>query len=112
MKDYRFVIGLLTGTFAGAGLAMWLGQGVRDDVAEAVARGARGVERGARGVERGARGVERGAQGVERGAQGVERGAREVERGAHKVERFARAAKGDRVSDARKRAARARNPAT
>jgi hypothetical protein len=98
MKDYRFVIGLLTGTFAGAGLAMWLGQGVRDDVAEAVARGARGVERG--------------AQGVERGAQGVERGAREVERGAHKVERFARAAKGDRVSDARKRAARARNPAT
>jgi gas vesicle protein len=88
-RDYGFVIGLVTGTFVGAGLAMWLApraaaelgerisdsaktlgrqaservqqanshvveavgeltrtsQGVRDDVAEAVARGAREVER-------------------------------------------------------------------
>jgi gas vesicle protein len=88
-RNYGFVIGLVTGTVVGAGLAMWLaphaaseigervkgsaetfgrqasdrlqragarvaeavgeikqaGQGVRDDVAEAVARGAREVER-------------------------------------------------------------------
>ena len=88
-RDYGFLFGLMTGTFVGAGLAIWLvpraaselrsklteslddvgnrasgqfqqasarvgetvdqitrkGQGVRDDVAEAVARGAREVER-------------------------------------------------------------------
>jgi len=94
-RDYGFVIGLLTGTFVGAGLAMWLaprsvwklrqritdsakslakrtsehyqqtstrvgeafdeltqkGQGVRDDIAEAVASGAREVERYATAVK-------------------------------------------------------------
>jgi gas vesicle protein len=77
-RDYGFAIGLMTGTFVGAGLAMWLapraaaelrdrvtdsakvfggrvgetvdelkqkGQDVRDDVADAVARGAHEVER-------------------------------------------------------------------
>ena len=88
-RDYGFLVGLMTGTVVGAGLAIWLvprvaselrnklteslddvrnrasdqfqqagarvgetvdeitrkGQGVRDDVAEAVARGAREVER-------------------------------------------------------------------
>jgi gas vesicle protein len=70
-RDYRFVIGLVAGTVVGAGLMMWLaprtaselrgrltdtarnlgdrltrkGQGVRDDVADAVARGAHEVER-------------------------------------------------------------------
>jgi len=94
-RDYGFVIGLLTGTFVGAGLAMWLaprsaselrqrmtdsakslakraseryqqantrvseavdeltqkGEGVRDDIAEAVASGAREVERYATAVK-------------------------------------------------------------
>ena len=94
-RDYGFVIGLLTGTFVGAGLAMWLaprsvwklrqritdsakslakraseryqqantrvgeavdeltqkGEGVRDDIAEAVARGAHEVERSATAVK-------------------------------------------------------------
>jgi gas vesicle protein len=66
-RDYGFAIGLMAGTFVGAGLAMWLapkaaaelrsrvgeavdeltekGQGVRDDVADVVARGAHEVER-------------------------------------------------------------------
>jgi gas vesicle protein len=77
-RDYGFAIGLLTGTFVGAGLMMWLaprmmselrqqatdsakrvstrvvtavddltrkGQGVRDDVADVVARSAHEVER-------------------------------------------------------------------
>ncbi len=68
--DHRFVLGLFTGTFVGAGLAMWLaprasekyeqasarlgkavgdlterGLDVRDDIASAVAHGAREVER-------------------------------------------------------------------
>jgi gas vesicle protein len=94
-RNYDFVIGLVTGTFVGAGLAMWLaprsasdlrqrltasatslgqlaseryqqastrvgdavdeltqkGQDVRDGVADAVARGARGVERYARAAK-------------------------------------------------------------
>jgi gas vesicle protein len=70
-RDYGFVLGLLTGTFVGAGLAMWLapgaarelrnlvtdsaerlkgelgerGDGIRNHVAGAVARGAHEVER-------------------------------------------------------------------
>jgi gas vesicle protein len=96
-RDYRFVIGLLAGTFVGAGLAVWLaprlapglrrrmtaaardlrqraseqyqqasirvgdavdelarkGQGVRDDVADAVARGAHEVERRANAAKSG-----------------------------------------------------------
>jgi hypothetical protein len=75
--DYRFVLGLFTGTFVGAGLATWLaprasekyhqasarvaevvddltqrGRDVRDDIAGAVARGAHEVAHGAREVER------------------------------------------------------------
>ena len=66
-RDYGFMIGLLTGTFVGAGLAVWLapkaaaelrgriadaagelarkGNGIRDEVADKVARGAHEVER-------------------------------------------------------------------
>jgi len=65
-RDHRFTIGLLAGAAVGVGLAMWLGPGVtrstrrlgralndlvsrgqaaRDDVADAVARGAHQVER-------------------------------------------------------------------
>lgn len=58
-RDHRFAIGLLAGTAIGAGLAIWLapmvgdaisglvnkGQDVRDDLADAVARGAHEVER-------------------------------------------------------------------
>jgi gas vesicle protein len=65
-RAHRFTIGLLTGAAVGVGLAMWLGPGVtrstrrfgralnklagqgqdvRDDMADAVARGAHQVER-------------------------------------------------------------------
>jgi gas vesicle protein len=78
-EDYRFVLGLVMGTFVGAGLAMWLapraskkyqqvsarvgekvadftqrGRDVRDDIAGAVARGAHEVAHGALEVERAA----------------------------------------------------------
>jgi|ERR1051325_3509803 hypothetical protein len=76
-EHYPFVLGLVTGTLIGAGLAAWLtprasekyrqartrvadvlddltqrGQGVRDDIAGAVARGAHEVAHGALEVER------------------------------------------------------------
>jgi gas vesicle protein len=65
-RNHRFSIGLVTGAVVGVGLAMWLGPGVtrstrrigralnklasqgqdvRDDMADAVARGAHQVER-------------------------------------------------------------------
>jgi gas vesicle protein len=65
-RDHRFAIGLVTGAIVGVGLAVWLGprvtrstrrigralnklasqgQDVRDDMADAVARGAHEVER-------------------------------------------------------------------
>ena len=65
-REHRFAIGLLTGAVVGVGLAMWFGprvtrstrrigralnklagqgQDVRDDMADAVARGAHQVER-------------------------------------------------------------------
>jgi len=75
--DYRFVLGLFTGTLVGASLAAWLaprasekyqqatarvgktdgdftqrGRDVRDDIAGAVARGAREVAQGALKIER------------------------------------------------------------
>ena len=76
-EHYPFVLGLVTGTLIGAGLAAWLaprvsetyrqaktrvsdvvgdfnrrGQGVRDDIAGAVARGAHAVVHDALEVER------------------------------------------------------------
>jgi gas vesicle protein len=72
-RDYRFLTGLIAGTVIGAGLAMWLAPGaaselrarmgkaaktlgerasdIRDDVAGAVATGAREVERFAKAAK-------------------------------------------------------------
>ena len=47
-QGHGFLIGLLAGAAAGAGLAIWLTprvQRVRNDVADSVVRGAREVER-------------------------------------------------------------------
>ena len=75
-RDHRFIAGLAWGALVGAGLAIWFGprlaagvqqashrvsravddltsagRGVRDEAAEAVARGAQDVERYARSVQ-------------------------------------------------------------
>jgi hypothetical protein len=47
-RSNGFLVGLAAGTFVGAvgaGFAMWFGRGVRNNVADRVARGAREVER-------------------------------------------------------------------
>jgi gas vesicle protein len=127
-RDYRFVIGLLTGTFVGVGLAMWFAPRLTSELRERITDSARGLGQRATDQyqqastrvgeavdELARRGqdvrddvadrVARGAHEVARGAHEIERGAREVERGAHEVERFATAAKSDAVPEPRKHSA-------
>jgi gas vesicle protein len=124
-RDYRFVIGLLTGTCVGAGLAMWLvprlGSELRQRMADsAKSLGERASEQyqqaGARVGEtvdeltRQGRGVRNDvAQAVDdltRQGQGVRNDVADaVARGAHDVERYATAAKGDRGTEPRKHSA-------
>jgi gas vesicle protein len=102
--DYRFVLGLFTGTFVGAGLAMWLApravSGVRDRVTR-LADSARSVRHEA--SEKYQRASTRVGEMVDdvtqRGrdvrddiAGAVARGAHEVAQGALEVERVATAA--------------------
>ena len=120
-RDYGFVIGLLTGTFVGAGLAMWLAPRSASELRRRMTDSARSL--GTRASEqcqqastrvgeavdeltrRGQDVRDDVADAVARGAHEVERGAHEVERAAHEVERYATAAKSDRVADNRKRSA-------
>ena len=106
-RDYGFVIGLLTGTFVGAGLAMWLAPRLASEIRERVADSARGL--GRRASEHYQQASSRVGDAVDeltRKGQGVRDDVAEtVARGAREVERYARAAKSHRVSQARKHAA-------
>ncbi len=120
-RDYGFVIGLLTGTFVGAGLAMWLTPRSASELRKRMTDSARSLgtkasEQYQQASTRVGEAVDeltrRGqdvrddvADAVARGAHEVERGAHEVERAAHEVERYATAAKSDRVAETRKRSA-------
>jgi gas vesicle protein len=116
-RDYGFVIGLLTGTFVGAGLAIWFAPRLASELRERVTDSARNL--GDRASERyqqvssrvgeavdeftrkGQNVRDEVADRVARGAHEVARGAHEVERGAHEVERYATSAKTDHVSKSR-----------
>jgi gas vesicle protein len=111
-RDYRFVVGLLTGTFVGAGLIMWLAPRTASELRRRVADSAKDL--GSRASERYQQASTRVGEAVNeltRKGQGVRddvadavaRGAREVAGGAHEVERYATAAKSDRATDGRKR---------
>jgi gas vesicle protein len=77
--DHRFAIGLMTGTFVGAGLAIWFAPRWASELrAEAVGA------------------LARKAQDVHDDV------AVAIARGGHEVERFAMAARSERASDARK----------
>ena len=120
-RDYSFVIGLTTGAFAGAGLAMWLAPRSASELRKrmtdsAKSLGTRASEQYQQASTRVGEAVDdlirRGqdvrddvADRVARGAHEVERGAQEVARGAHEVEGYATAAKSDRVAENRKRSA-------
>jgi gas vesicle protein len=102
-RDHGFVIGLLTGTFVGAGLMMWLAPRTASELRQRVTHSARSL--GQRATEQYQQATARVGDAVEdltRKGQGVRDDvAGAVARGAHEVERFAIAAKSDRVGDSR-----------
>ena len=77
-RSHGFAIGLLTGTFVGAGLAMWLAPRLASELRERMTDSAKGLRRQAQDVR--------------------DDVADAVARGAHEVERYASAAKSDRIA--------------
>lgn len=113
-RDHGFVIGLLTGTFVGAGLMMWLAPRTASELRQRVSDSARKLgERASEQYQQASTGVGEAVGELARKGRGVRddvadvvaRGAHEVERGAHEVERYATAAKSDRVAEIRKHSA-------
>jgi gas vesicle protein len=102
-RDYGFVVGLLTGTFVGAGLMMWLAPRTASELRQRATASARSL--GQRASEQYQQVTARVGDAVEdltRKGQGVRDDvAGAVAHGAHEVERFALAAKSDRVVDNR-----------
>lgn len=98
-RDYGFVIGLLTGTFVGAGLAMWLAPRAASELRQRISDSASSL--GQRASERYKETSTRVGAAVDeltRKGQGVRNEvAAAVARGAHEVERQATAARSDRV---------------
>ena len=77
-RSHGFAIGLLTGTFVGAGLAMWLAPRMAAELRDRMTESAKGLGRQAQDVR--------------------DDVADAVARGAHEVERYAIAAKSDRIA--------------
>jgi gas vesicle protein len=105
-RDYRFALGLLTGTFVGAGIAMWLAPRAAAELRGRLADQATDLgQRASEGYQRASVRVGDAIDEGTRKAQGVRDDlADSVARGAHEVERFAAATKSDRTSESRKRA--------
>jgi gas vesicle protein len=105
-RGYGFVIGLLTGTIAGAGLALWLAPRAAAEIRERVNDSAKRIrERASERYEQAGARVSEVVEDITRKrddvrdqvAGAVARGAHEVARGAREVERAAVAAKSDRA---------------
>jgi gas vesicle protein len=97
-RNYGFVIGLMTGTLVGAGLAMWLVPRAAAEIRKRMTGSAKSF--GKRAAEQYQQASARAGEVVEeitQKGQGVRDGvAAAVAHGAHEVERFALAAKSDR----------------
>jgi gas vesicle protein len=113
-RDYGFVIGLLTGTCVGAGLAMWLAPRLSAELRGRMTDSARSLgQRASEQYQKASTRVGEVVDELTRKGQGVRddvadvvaRGAHEVARGAGEVERYATGAKSDRVTEARKHSA-------
>jgi gas vesicle protein len=104
-RPYGFVIGMLTGTVVGAGLAMWLAPRAASELRERVTDSARSLGNlVGQQPQRAATSVATIAEDLTRRAQGVRDNIAEtVAHHAHEVEAYAKAAQSDRVSGARKR---------
>jgi len=112
-RDYGFAIGLLTGTFVGAGLAIWLAPRLASELRERAADSARSL--GQRATEQYQQASARVVEVVDelaRKGQGVrDEVAEAVARGAHEVERYAIAAKTEHPAEGRKLSAAGRSAA-
>ena len=111
-RDHSFLIGLLTGTFVGAGLALWLSPRAAAELRQRVTDTTRDL--GDRVSERYQQVSTRVVDAVDdltkKGQSVRDDVADAVAHGAHEVERFATAAKTDRPTDARKHSAADKRP--
>ena len=97
-RDYRFMIGLLTGTFVGAGLAMWLAPKLRSELRERLTDSAKDLgQRASDQYQQASARVGEVVDDLTRKGQDVrDEVAGAVARSAREVERFATAVKSDR----------------
>ncbi len=94
-RDYGFAIGLLTGTFVGAGLMMWFAPRARSEVRQRLADSAADLgKRASEQYEQASARVGEAVDELTRKGQGVRDDVADtVVRGARQVERYATAAK-------------------
>ena len=106
-RDYRFVIGLFTGTVVGAGLAMWLVPRLGSELRDRVTDSARSFgQRASEQYEQASTPVGEAVDGLTRKGQGARDDVADaVARGARELERYAKGAKTDRVAELRKHSA-------
>ena len=106
-RDYRFVIGLLTGTFVGAGLAMWFAPRSGAKLRQRLTDSARSLgNRASEQYQQASTRVGEAVDDLTRKGQDVrDNVADAVARGAHEVERSATAAKTDGVAETRRESA-------
>jgi gas vesicle protein len=97
-RDYSFAIGLLTGTFVGAGLALWFAPRLASELRQRVTDSAKDLgQRVGDRYEQASTRIGKATEDVTRKGQDVRDGVAEaVARGAHEVERYAIAAKAGR----------------
>jgi gas vesicle protein len=96
-RDYGFAVGLLTGTFVGAGLVMWLAPRMASEVRQRMADSGKDLrKRASDGYQQASARVGETVDELARTGQGVRDDVADtVARGARKVERYATAAKGE-----------------
>jgi gas vesicle protein len=106
-RDYGFVLGLLTGAVAGAGLVMWLVPRLGSELRERVTDSARSFgQRASEQYQQASSQVGEAAGELARKGRGARDDVAEaVARGARELERYAKSAKTDRVAEVRKHAA-------
>lgn len=105
-QDHRFVLGLLTGTIVGAGLAMWFAPRAASELRQRVTDAAKSLgDRASEQYQQASARVSGAADELIQKGQDVRNDIADVvARGAQDVEHYATAAKTDRKADARKHA--------
>jgi gas vesicle protein len=95
-RDYGFILGLLTGTVVGAGLAMWFAPRMAGEIRDRLADSANALnDRAVEGYQAAATSVRETVEDLtQRGREIRDDVADAVGRGAHAVERMAATVKG------------------